>query len=111
MGIEVGSEQFRIVVTHLLEVGDNPLRIDTVAVESSAELVVDPASSHTLKGPLHDVAGPRFSGAVPPRQEKPESRRVGKFGLGTETPIPRIEHPSDTLSDPGEQGLARLTSH
>jgi hypothetical protein len=111
MGVEVGSEQFRIVVTHLLEVGDNPLRIDTVAVKSPTELVVDPAPSHTLKGPLHDVAGPRFSGAVPPRQEKPKSRRVGEFGLGTEAPIPRIEHPCDTLSGVGEQSLARLARH
>jgi len=92
-------------------VGDNPLRIDTVAVKSPAELVVDPTPSHTLKGPLDDVAGPRFSRAVPLRQKKPESRRVGEFGLATEAPIPRIEHPGDTLSGVGEQSLARLARH
>ena len=59
MGIEIGSEQLRIVVTHLLEVGDDPLRIDTVAVKSAAELVVDPAPRHTLEG-----SAPRCRGAT-----------------------------------------------
>ncbi len=44
--VQVGARQQDVVVQHLLEVRNSPLAIDGVAVESSADLVVDAAIGH-----------------------------------------------------------------
>ncbi len=43
------GEQRAVVVEHLLEVRDHPLRVDAVAAESAAELVIDAAFAHALE--------------------------------------------------------------
>ncbi len=61
-GVQVGPGQLRVVVEHLLEVRDQPLRIGRIAGEAAAELVVDAARRHGVeRSPRHvqrlDIAG------------------------------------------------------
>ena len=48
-GREVRAREQRVVVEHLLEVRHEPDRVDRVAVEAAAELVVDAAVGHALE--------------------------------------------------------------
>ena len=64
LGVE--REELPLVVEHLLEVGDRPIRVGAVAMEASAELVEEPAARHL----------------VPGRREK--SRRGRRLGGGQE---------------------------
>ena len=47
--VQVGADEERLVVEHLLEVGDEPVRVDRVAVEAAADLVVDAAGGHGVE--------------------------------------------------------------
>ena len=44
--IEVDPHQLRVVVEHLLEMGNQPLAIHRIAMEPAAEMIVDPSSCH-----------------------------------------------------------------
>ena len=44
--VQVGAREQGVVVEHLLEVGDEPVRVDRVAREAAADLVVHPARRH-----------------------------------------------------------------
>jgi hypothetical protein len=49
----VEPQQQRVVVEHLLEVRDDPLRVDGVAREAAPDLVVDPSARHRRRRALH----------------------------------------------------------
>src|SRR6185312_9872327 len=49
----VDAEQLRLVVQHLLEVRDEPLRVDRVTREAAAEMIVDAALRHAAR-PLEE---------------------------------------------------------
>ena len=53
--VEVGACEQRVVVEHLLEVGHDPVRIDGVPRESSAEMVVDATGGHGIERVGHHV--------------------------------------------------------
>ena len=53
-GVEVRADEQRVVVEHLLEVGDQPLPVDRVAGEAAADVVVDAAGGHGV-----EASGPR----------------------------------------------------
>lgn len=48
--IQVSAGQLGIVIQHLLKVGDVPMLIYTVSVETTANLIVHAAASHLLQG-------------------------------------------------------------
>ena len=48
-GMEVRGGEQRVVVEHLLEVGDEPERVDRVAVEAAADVVVHAAGGHPVE--------------------------------------------------------------
>src|SRR5207248_11736557 len=69
-GMEVEPDELRLVVEHLLEVGDEPARVDRVAVEAAAELVVDPAPGRLVEGASDQGERVRGPGPAPdPAQE------------------------------------------
>ena len=49
IGVQVDADQQRLVVEHLLEVGDEPLLVDRVAGEAAADVVVHPAARHRVE--------------------------------------------------------------
>ena len=44
--IEIDPHQLRVVVEHLLEMGNQPLAVHRVAVKPAAEMIVDPSGRH-----------------------------------------------------------------
>ena len=54
-GVKVRRGEQRVVVEHLLEVGDEPGLVHGVAVEASAELVVHAAGGHPVESRAHHV--------------------------------------------------------
>jgi hypothetical protein len=70
--VEVRAGEQRIVVEHLLEVGDDPLRVDAVAREAAADLVVHAARSHPPQRVQRHLA-------LAPAQEELDDRRGGKL--------------------------------
>ena len=84
-GVQVGAGQERVVVEHLLEVRHRPGRVDRVAREAAANLVVDAARGHRVqrrRGQL-DIAG---------RQQELE-RAVGReFRGAAPAAVNAIEH-------------------
>ena len=47
--VQVRAREQRLVVQHLLEVGHEPVRVDRVAVEAAADLVVHAAGRHRVE--------------------------------------------------------------
>ena len=54
-GLGVDAQQLPLVVEHLLEVRHRPARVDAVAVEAAAQLVVDAAARHLAAGEDHVI--------------------------------------------------------
>ena len=52
-GAAVHAQQQRLVVQHLLEVGDEPLAVDRVAGEPPSHVVVHPAGGHRIEAHRH----------------------------------------------------------
>ena len=64
--VQVGAREQGVVVEHLLEVGDEPGRVDRVAGEAPADLVVDATGEHRVEGAFDVLqAGRRDSAAAP----------------------------------------------
>src|SRR6185437_1164690 len=54
-GMQVGRHEQRVVVEHLLEVRDEPLLVDRVAVEAAADEVVHAARAHAVERAEREV--------------------------------------------------------
>lgn len=54
-GIQVCADQLRVVIQHLLKVGDVPVVIHTVSVEAASHLVIHAPCCHLLQSELHYV--------------------------------------------------------
>ena len=83
--MQVGAGEQRVVVEHLLEVGDEPGLVDRVAGEAAADLVVDAAVGHRVERHLHHVLR-----AV--RQQQLERRRGRELGRSAEPAVARVGH-------------------
>ena len=46
--MEIDAQKKRIVIEHLLEVGDHPRLIDGVPRKATAQLVIDPTPGHRI---------------------------------------------------------------
>ena len=90
--VEVGAGEQRVVVEHLLEVGHQPARVDGIAREAAADLVVDAAARHGVEGPVTTSVSPRASRnssdaaggnfGAPPKPPFRESASMRELSLG-----------------------------
>ena len=77
--VQVRGREERVVVEHLLEVGDEPELVHGVAVEAAADEVVHPARRHPVEGRARH--GERPLVAVPVRHPQEELERRGRREL------------------------------
>ena len=110
-GAQVGGREQRVVVEHLLEVGDEPPRVHGVAVEPAAEEVVHPARRHPVEGQPHHAQRVLVPGrGVQPEQEL-DRRGGGELGRRAPAAFRRVEAAAqrrdDTAEEPGGQRLGR----
>ena len=77
--LEVGFDELRVVVEHLLEVRHQPTRVGGVAMEPAADLVVDAAIGHRVEGPAHLLGGLRIIAPARVAQEEADETRLGEL--------------------------------
>src|ERR1035438_4195608 len=89
--VGVIAQQLRVVVQHLLEMRHHPALIDTVAMESARNLVIDSATRHLFERDAKGFTGRDVATIECQLQEQIECCWMGEFWLRTETPIAWIE--------------------
>ena len=90
--VQVGAGEERLVVEHLLEVRHEPVRVDRVAVEAAADLVVDAAGGHRVERAGDHLQHLGRAGSVPAEVEQQRDRhRLGELGRATEAAEPAVE--------------------
>ena len=81
----------RLVVQHLLEMGDEPLGVGRVAMKAAPELVVDTAASHRVQRLLHHLEGRLLARPAPVVQQQRQHGRLGELGGRPEPAVDGIE--------------------
>ena len=104
VAVEVGVQQLRVVVRHLLEVRHDPALVHRVAVEPAAHMIANPAPRHRGEGLLYHFAHPVLAGVVPAGEQESDPRGVRKLRSGPEAAIPDIEQPCHVGGRPVEDG-------
>ena len=111
-GVQVDAGQLGVVVEHLLEVGHEPLDIDAVAGEATADLVVHAAAGHAPERAFEHGAGGSVFGIVRARGACEQELKVGgggELGRGAETApdiIGGTQHgPHGVIGDGRVEGL------
>ena len=89
--VGVQREQRSVVVEHLLEVRDGPLRVDGVTAEAAAQLIVDAAVGHVVERDAHDREGLRIAVAREGAQAEVELERMRELGRGAKAAVHAIE--------------------
>jgi hypothetical protein len=91
VGVRIRPAELRVVVEHLLEVGQQPAFVGRVAVEAAADVVEDSALRHRGQG--HQREGCAF-GVVPLRAERQQHGQRGagrEFGRAAEPAVEGVE--------------------
>ena len=87
-GREVRAREQRVVVEHLLEVRHEPDRVDRIAVEAAAELVVDPAVGHApQRAQRHRERLLAAAAAVHAEQERRAPSAAGTWARAPKPPL------------------------
>jgi len=85
--IEIGARQQGVVIKHLLEVGNEPALVDTVAVKTATQLVVDATGGHRAQRVGRHLERGRLAGPDMIAQQKLEQHRLRKFGCAAEAAV------------------------
>ena len=104
-GLEVGAREQGVVVQHLLEVRDEPDRVDRVAVEAAGELVVDAAGRHVVERQLGHPQ--RLGAARLPvlRSRNQSAHEGGNFGAPPNPPLRSSSWPRSATSASRQQAV------
>ena len=89
--VHVHAQQERVVVEHLLEVGNHPRGVDRVPGEATGELVVQAAPGHRVEGRLRHLAGVHVTGARVVAQQPLEHHRRRELRGATEPAARGVE--------------------
>ena len=76
---DVREHQLRLVVQHLLEMGDAPGGVDRIAVKPPADVIADPAGRHRAERAAHHAEGLRIAGPRMFPEEKEQLARPRKL--------------------------------
>ena len=105
-GVQVRRDEQRVVVQHLLEVRDQPLAVDGVAVEAAADEVVHPAERHRVERLRHQLE------LVAPQQEleRRRGRELRRVAEAAPHGIERAAQPSRRRRRAATAPAARATA-
>jgi len=101
--VEVHGCQLRVVVEHLLEVRDRPRRIDRVAVEAAADLVVDASPLHLVEGHDRGIEEPRVTVGEVAAEQEVDGGGMRELGSPSEATVAPVGQ-ADQLRRGGLQG-------
>ena len=106
MSLRVCQDEECLVVEHLLEVRDEPLRVRRVAVEPVADLVEDPATAHGMERLLDHRVCRLLPRPVPVPEQEYEVVRGRELGRIPEPPVLPVEDPEEGVIGLVENRLA-----
>src|ERR1043166_2390125 len=107
--VQVEAREERVVVEHLLEVGDEPTRVRRVAVEAAAELVIHAALGHPAASVRGHLKGARVAGSLESAEEEFEVHRRRELRGAAEAAVARVVCARDVAEGVVEQlGIDRL---
>ena len=106
-GFQVGAGQLRLIVEHLFKMGHMPFIVHGIAVETAAEVVVQPAAGHFAQSEEGHLQGIRRAGARVIAEHEIESDRTREFGGAAKAPMLRLEAVFNLLIAGVEQGPDR----
>ena len=102
--VGINGEELSVVVEHLLEVRNEPLGVDGIAVESSTHLVEDAAVLHRVER-LSEHGGGAAVASTGEIRERPVRRELRGAG---ESAVESVEAPGEiVLERPGETSVER----
>ncbi len=108
--VQVGAHEQGLVVEHLLEVGNEPVRVDRVAVEAATDLVVDAAGRHRVersRGHLEHLGTRSTGGDVEQERDGHRLRELGCAPEAAEAGVVLLVQAGDrALEDRGRQRAA-----
>ena len=84
VGVGVESGEKRVVVEHLLEVGDQPECVGGVPVKAAANLVVHASGGHLVEGQFEHLERERRTRPVIEAEQEFEGLRLWELGLKSE---------------------------
>jgi hypothetical protein len=87
VSVEQQGNKQCIVVEHLLEMWHQPLLVDTVSMESSAQVIVDPTTNHAPKRVCHHLERLGVACVVPDAQQQRKTVSVRELGSRAEAAI------------------------
>ena len=90
IGVEVEVHQLRVVIEHLFEVRDEPLRIDGVAGEPAAQLIIHAAGGHAVAGVENHLDRFLILESNTLAQDEGRQAGAGEFGCVAEAPEARL---------------------
>ncbi len=95
--VQVGGNQQRVVIEHLLEVRDGPGRVDGVSSKAAADLVVDAAAGHRAQRAQRHLS---FS----PREQELDQRCLRELRRAAETAVARVIAPAQAVGRSVQRG-------
>ena len=90
VGVNIISQQPRVVVGHFLEMRNDPRFIDGVPVEAACKLIMKSSPRHGAEGLLDRLAGRGIIAQEGPSYEKFNGSGHGKLGVRAETSVSHI---------------------
>jgi hypothetical protein len=99
IAVHVILQQFRVVVGHLLEVGNDPAFVDGITMKAAGQVIVNAATRHFLQCGDEDVAQAFVAGTHITVDEEIENCRVRKFGCVAKAAVVGVEHAEGGIDD------------
>ena len=101
--LEVEPRDLGVVVEHLLEVRDQPARVDRVAMKPAADLVVDASVGHAAAGEHDRIEKVLALRHTPLPEEELEGAGVGKLGSAAEATVQGVDVTQQAFRCPPRQ--------
>ena len=79
-GMQIKPAQLGVVIEHLLEVRHKPMRVDAVAGETAADMIIDAARRHLKQSKIQPLPGPLVAAALDITQQYFQADGVGELG-------------------------------
>ena len=98
-------DEQRVVVEHLLEVRHQPVRVDRVAREAAAEMIVDAALADVDERGLHGVARRLVAVADGAAPEQPEEIPLRKFRRAGQAAVQAVDGADHAAGEIGQHGV------
>ena len=97
-GLGVEGQELAVVIEHLFEMGNFPALVHAIAIETTAQMIVEAAARHAPQGVAHHVQGLIVPCGGPVTQQAFQDVGLRKLGRAAETAVALVEGPAQLLA-------------